>query len=185
MRNAIDPGHRLAITLCFLATGESYQSLEYNFRVAPNTIGKIVPNTREAIIHEFMEEVMSCPQSKEQWKVVAAEFANRWQFYNCLGALDGKHIKMKYLSNEGSVYFNYKGFHSLVLFALVDAGHKFLYVEIGANGRCSDGVVFRDTSLFKALEEGKAEIPDAVPLPSDTEPVHFHVVADDAFALRN
>ena len=43
-RLSIDPGCRLAITLCFLATGEKYRSLMFGFRVA-HTISIIVRKT--------------------------------------------------------------------------------------------------------------------------------------------
>ena len=42
-RKPLDPGLRVAITLRFLATGDSYYSLGYAFRVAHNTISGIVP----------------------------------------------------------------------------------------------------------------------------------------------
>ena len=41
-RKALPPGLKLAITLQFLATGDSYVSLQYSFRVAHNTITSIV-----------------------------------------------------------------------------------------------------------------------------------------------
>ncbi len=41
-RTFLHPGLRMAITLCFLATGDSYHSLIYCFRVAHNTICIIV-----------------------------------------------------------------------------------------------------------------------------------------------
>jgi len=37
--------------------------------------------------------------------------------------------------NSGSFYYNYKGFLSTVLLAVLDADYKFLYCDIGANGR--------------------------------------------------
>lgn len=49
MRAAIPVRTRLAITLRFIATGDSYRSLEFLTRVSRKTIGNIVPQTLKAI----------------------------------------------------------------------------------------------------------------------------------------
>lgn len=49
MRKAISPETRLAITLRYLATGDSYRSLVLLFRVAHNTMSGIVSNTCQSI----------------------------------------------------------------------------------------------------------------------------------------
>lgn len=134
-RPALSVGLRLAITLRYLATGDSYMSLQYGFRVANNTIAGIIPETCEAIIAEYADEVMRCPRTADQWKAVSDQFATRWNFFNTVGALDGKHIAIKCPPNSGSVYYNYKGFFSIILLALVDADYKFLFVDVGSNGR--------------------------------------------------
>ena len=66
--------------------------------------------------------------------------------------MDGKHIVIKQPKNSGSYYFNYKGTFSVVLLALVEANYKFIYVDVGCNGRISDGGVYRNSSLSKAIE---------------------------------
>ena len=38
----------------------------------------------------------------------------------------------------GSLYYNYKEFHSIVLFAIADADYKVLWYEVGAPGRFGD-----------------------------------------------
>ncbi|KAK3878167.1 hypothetical protein Pcinc_017191 [Petrolisthes cinctipes] len=48
-RKALEPGQSLAITLCFMATGEAYKSMALNFYVGANSISKLVPDTCEAI----------------------------------------------------------------------------------------------------------------------------------------
>lgn len=135
MRKALDPGLRLAITLRYFASGDSYKSLEYGFRVANNSISRIVYETAEAIINEYADEVMKCPTTPDEWMSIGDRFSSRWNFLHTLGAIDGKHIAIRCPPNAGSLYYNYKGFHSIILLALVDADYKFLYVDIGANGR--------------------------------------------------
>lgn len=48
-RKAIPVCQRLACTLRFLATGDSYKSLSAFFRIAPNTISKFIPEVSDAI----------------------------------------------------------------------------------------------------------------------------------------
>lgn len=184
MRKALEPGLRLALTLRYLATGDSYMSLQYNFRVSNNAISAIVPETCEAIIAELQEDVLTCPTTPDEWKKVSEGFATRWNFHNTVGAIDGKHIALHCPAKSGSLYYNYKGFYSIILMALVDADYKFLYIDIGANGRCSDGGVFEDCTLRTALEDGTVGFPPPEPLPNDEEPLSFAIVGDDAFPMR-
>ena len=89
-----------------------------------------------------MEEYMSL------WLSVAMEFEEKWQFPNCVGAIDGKHVPLINPFNSGPTYFNYKSFFSIVLLALVDADYKFLYVNVGCQGRISNGGVFKKFSCI-------------------------------------
>jgi hypothetical protein len=68
--------------------------------------------------------------------------------------------------------------------ALVDSNYRFLYVDAGRNGQCSDGGVFAECSLRKALEKKNLGVPDSTPLPNATEPMPYAIVADEAFPLR-
>ena len=184
MREPLDVGLKLAITLRFLATGDSYKSLQYSFRVASNTISSFVPVVCNSIIDVYKDEVLKCPKTPDEWKQVADGFASRWNYHNCLGALDGKHVGMRKPPHGGSFYYNYKGFHSIVLMALVDSGYKFLYVDIGAEGSASDGGTWNHCSLHEAVEMEIAGVPEPATMPNDDHPVPYHFVADDAFALR-
>ena len=49
MRQAITPAERVAVTLRYLATGESFQSLEFSTRLSATAIGEIIPETCCAI----------------------------------------------------------------------------------------------------------------------------------------
>ncbi|KAJ8958734.1 hypothetical protein NQ318_016462, partial [Aromia moschata] len=53
LRTAISSTERLMVTLRFLATGDSYQSLMYLFRIPACTIGGFVPEVCSAIYTEL------------------------------------------------------------------------------------------------------------------------------------
>ncbi|CAH1981280.1 unnamed protein product [Acanthoscelides obtectus] len=138
MRESISAQHRLDVTLRFLATGETYRSLMYSTRIHESTISKIVPETCLALCRCLKDVYLKNPTT-DDWLKVAADFQSKWNFPNCLGALDGRHIAFSPPTSAGSYYHNYKGTDSMVLLALVDANYKFIYVNIGVNGRISDG----------------------------------------------
>ena len=131
-RKPLTAGIKLAITSRYLASGDSYHSLMYGFRVAHNTISKVIRQVCDAIVAEFAEEVIPCPQTPKEWKNIANQFRDRWQLHNCVGALDGKHIAIQCPPRGGSLCYNYKGYHSIILMALVDAEYKFIWAEVGA-----------------------------------------------------
>lgn len=98
--------------------------------------------------------------------------------------MDGKHITIRPPPYSGSVFFNYKHSFSVVLMALVDHDYKFLYCDVGCNGRISDGGVFRGCSLQESLEKKTADIPVPAALPGDERPVPYAIIGDEAFPLK-
>jgi hypothetical protein len=88
-------------------------------------------------------------------------------------------------ASSGSYYCNYKGKFSIVLLAVVDAEYKSMYVNVGCNGRATDGGLFNGCSLYQALEIGIAMLPPTKPLPCQTQPIPHFFVADNAFATRH
>lgn len=123
------------------------------------------------------------PSKLTEWKQVAKDFEDRWNFPHCLGAMDGKHIAITCPPNSGSQYFNYKQFFSIVLFAVTDARYNFLYVHAGVQGRISDGGVFRHTAFGKALLSQNLNIPPPESLPGRVMLTPYVFLADDAFPL--
>ena len=60
----------------------------------------------------------------------------------------------------GSCFYNYKGYFSIVLMALVDADYKFIAVDIGQAGRNGDAGIFNHWDLYRGLEEALLNIPE-------------------------
>jgi len=64
-RKALEPEMKLAITLRHLATGDSYATLQYDFRVPRNTICLLVKEVCDALVMELKNEVITCPVDRQ------------------------------------------------------------------------------------------------------------------------
>ncbi|XP_060859640.1 uncharacterized protein LOC132951195 [Metopolophium dirhodum] len=182
IKKPISPEEKLSVTLRFLATGESYRSLAFQFRISHSWISTIIREVLVAICHRLkniaIPEPTQCSLSK-----VANDFYEMWNFPNCCGAIDGKHIRIVCPDNSGSLFFNYKSFFSIVLLALVDANNKFLVVDIGSYGKEGDAGIFPKSNLGKSISTGEFKFPEPKCLPN-TDVVLPHVfVGDEAFKL--
>lgn len=123
------------------------------------------------------------PTSEKEWKEVADEFQQRWNFPHCLGALDGKHVLLQAPFNSESEYFNYKKSFSIVLMAVVDSQYCFTFVDVGAQGRMNDAGVFADTTLYRKIIRKELSAPCNQPLPGRQISVPYVFIGDDAFPL--
>lgn len=133
-------------------------------------------------------DVMSAtylPMLKESmWKECSREFYYRWDMLNCCGAVDGKHVVIQCPPNAGSLFYNYKKQHSIVLMAICDANYNFLAVDIGAYGGNSDGSVFASSEFGKLLLSGQLGLPPPTRLPNSVIECPYYIVGDAAFPLK-
>ena len=123
--------------------------------------------------------------NKDAWLQISQKFYEKTNFPNCIGALDGKHIRVKKPNNTGSEYYNYKCFFSVVLMAMTDADYKFTAIDVGSFGSSSDSNVFKRSKMYKLLNENKFDLPEPSPLPDELEkkPMPYVFVGDEAFAV--
>ena len=110
------------------------------------------------------------PRTEEEWKSVTDKTFDFWQFPNTIGTMDGKHISLFHPKGSGSEYYNYKGFFSLGMLALVDYVYKFMFIDVGCQGRISDGGVYNNASLSNAIENNLLDLPPPRPLPISEDP---------------
>ncbi|KAK3724687.1 hypothetical protein RRG08_041168 [Elysia crispata] len=183
-RKPLSPEERLIITLRYLASGENHMSLSFHFRAGVSTVRGIIKETCQVLWTVLQSEVMPMPD-KQQWLNIAADFGTRFDFPHCLGATDGKHIRIKKPNNSGSKFYNYKGFFSIVLLAVTDASGKFVIVDVGSCGGNSDDGFFSRSAFGKRLLENKLHLPNETVIPGTNITTPYVFVADDAFPLRN
>nr|XP_037275506.1 protein ANTAGONIST OF LIKE HETEROCHROMATIN PROTEIN 1-like [Rhipicephalus microplus] len=130
MRQSISAETRLQVTLRYLASGESQHSLSCQFRLGHSSVNDIIYETCRAIYEELGGDLIRTPGTEEEWKNVMEGFSQKWNFPNCIGAIDGKHVLIKKPPKLGTIYRNYKKSFSVILLAVVDADYKFLYTDI-------------------------------------------------------
>lgn len=150
-----------------------------------STVRKVVKQTINAIVDVVMP--IAIPKmTKSKWLKVATDFERIWNFPNCVGALDGKHITLFAPNNSGSVNYNYKGQFSENLMAIVDAKYRFIMVDAGANGSNHDSTVFWNTEFGKMWyhQSPNLKLPPPTSLPGTAQNIPFVLVGDEAFGLK-
>lgn len=98
IREPISSRTRLEICIRYLASGDSMKSVGYAFRVAPNTVSKIVHETCNEIWNTLKDIVMPVP-STQKWENIAQDFEKLWNFPHCIGAIDGRHMVIEVIIN--------------------------------------------------------------------------------------
>ncbi|XP_040194667.1 protein ALP1-like [Rana temporaria] len=182
-RNSIPPVERLIITLRYLSTGQSLGSLHYAFRIGKSTASYIIRDTCSAI-WEVLHEVVFKKPTAQEWAQIAEVFWQRCNFPNCVGAIDGKHIRIVKPMTSGSEFFNYKKYFSFVLMAVADANYCFTYIDIGSYGSSADSTIFGNSSFGQMLRTDGLDLPECSPLPGTNGPLLPSVfVGDEAFSL--
>ncbi|CAH1979246.1 unnamed protein product [Acanthoscelides obtectus] len=183
-RSPISAEERLVVTLRYLATGSSFRSLAFAFRMGKSTVSNIVFETCQIIWEELVEEFMPIP-TENCLKKVIADYFNRWKFPNCFGSIDGKHCQIRCPPNSGSHYFNYLHYFSVVLQAVADADKKFLTIEVGGRGKQSDGGTFAGSTIFNLLESNFFNVPRPTNLPNTNIELPYFLIGDEAYPLKS
>lgn len=145
-------------------------------------MSKIVLEVIKSIWEILQPLHMKIPE-EDDFKKIADDFYNIWNFPNCIGAIDGKHIRLNCPAHSGTMYYNYKQFFSIVLQGLVDANYRFINIDVGGYGKQSDGGTFRSSALFLYLSEGRLNIPNDCTLPNSDITVPYVMIGDEAYPL--
>ncbi|KAL1468348.1 hypothetical protein MTO96_041533 [Rhipicephalus appendiculatus] len=182
-RKAIPAEHRLALTVRFLAAGETLRSSSFNFLSGRSTACGIVSEVCQAIWDVLGPIYVALPSTPKEWSKVARDFEEKWDMPHCLGAIDGKHVNVECPANSGSRDRNYKGSFSKSVMAISDANYSFLYVEVGHHGSESDGGIFARSELQLMVADGTLGVPPDTSLGTIGD-VPYFFVGDEAFPLK-
>lgn len=68
----------------------------------------IVPEVAKAIWEELVDVYMPLPKESD-WQDIAEQFRVNRDFPNCIGAIDGKHVRIVAPPNSGSLFLIIRG----------------------------------------------------------------------------
>ena len=179
----VESDERLALTLHYLATGESFQSLSFQYRISMSAISHIVKGCFKAVVERLTPDFIKVPATKAKWLNVSERFEDRWNYPHVLGAIDCKHVRIQKPKNGRSFYYNYKNTHSIILMAIARPDYECLYADVGSNGRVNDSGIWNKTALLQGILNGTVELP-ADGILQNGENVPYIFLGDDAFTLK-
>lgn len=146
------------------------------------TVSQIIREMLKIIWETLQPLHMKIPREHD-FRKIADDYYNIWNFPNCIGSIDGKHIRIKCPTHSGTMFYNYKNYFSIVLQGLVDAHYRFINIDVGGYGKQSDGGTFRSSALFLYMSDGRLKIPKESALPGSDITVPFVFVGDEAYPL--
>ncbi|GBL86611.1 hypothetical protein AVEN_161770-1 [Araneus ventricosus] len=100
-------GKRVPAYLRYLATGCSLAELHFTFRVGKSTASQTVREVTGEIWSVLFEKEIP-PLNHDLFLEIAQVFQDSTDFPHCIGALDGKHVRLVQPENGGSLFYNYK-----------------------------------------------------------------------------
>ena len=153
LRRAIPVKQRVAIALWKLATNGEYRTIAHLFGVSRSSVCLIVKDVCQAIVKLLQMKYITIPTG-ERVKTIVDGFESKWGFPQCVGAIDGSHIPIASPQEHPADYYNRKGWHSIILQAVVDHELRFWNINVGWPGRVHDARVFSNSVLFQKAQAG-------------------------------
>ncbi|XP_006001092.1 uncharacterized protein LOC102354795 [Latimeria chalumnae] len=153
MRRAIPVEVRLAMTLWRLGTCCEYSTIEHLFGVSKSTVCIIVRDVCDAIVNILTPEYIHVPTG-EQLQEVMNGFEECFGLPQTAGALCSTHIPILPPRENPNDYYNEKGWHSVIMQAVVDHQYCFWDLNIGWPGKADCTYVLLNSELYGRAMKG-------------------------------
>ncbi|XP_070386644.1 uncharacterized protein [Dermacentor albipictus] len=179
MRDPITAEKRVAIGLYKLCSSAEDRTVANLFGVGRSSVNVIYREFCAAVVSVLESDWIRMITEEEMPRHIQ-EFEAVCDFPQAVGALDGCHFPISPPKKYATDYYNYKGWHIIILLALVDHKYRFRYCNVGAPGRCHDAHVFGVSRLSKIVNSPLFKAPVAAVGTTAVPPI---ILCDQAFPL--
>ena len=146
-------------------------------------MSKIISEICKAIYTVLKDPYLTPPDSKEEWLEIFKNFEEVWNMPHVIECIDGKHIRVECPKLSGTLYYNYKGFFSIVLMALCGANYCFTLFDLGFQQR--QWHILANSKMGKMFEEDLLNVPPDCKLSEDDErSLPYFLLEDEIFPLK-
>ena len=153
MRECVPVEQRVALTLWRLATNADYRSISQLFGLGRSTVCEIFHECCSVIAEKLLPRFVQIPTGEELKEIIEG-FESTWGFPQVVGAIDGSHIPITRPVHNQADYYNRKGFHSIIIQAVVDYRYMFIDICVGWPGRVHDARVLGNSRLYLKATNG-------------------------------
>lgn len=166
------PIYEILIFLYWLGSGSKLRILSSTFDVPLQSVERIIERWTILFNDNLLHDVIKLPNTDAEYEEIANGFKSKSKsgvISQCLGAIDGSHIRIICPTAEKERYFNRKQYTSMHVQAIVDHKKRFLNVYTGNFGSCHDQRVLTFSDVYK--DGNFPKIP-------------FYIIGDSGYANR-
>ena len=174
---------KVAITVYYFATGAGQRMIGNLFGVSRSTVCLAVQFVTKAIVKNLVPLFISPPMGQRVQEVVDG-FDNKYQFPQCIGAIDGTHVPVTPPSAYKEDFRNRKGWFSVNAQCVVDHELMFTDVYVGWPGSAHDARVFRNSPLYLAAEAGQPLMPNTPTRSIGGTDIPLVLLGDPAYPIQ-
>ncbi|XP_062977814.1 uncharacterized protein LOC134395583 [Elgaria multicarinata webbii] len=149
MRKPLPPHKRLAITIWWLSSLETYREAANHFGVGESTVSTVVMEVCLTIKLVLLRKTVFLGDHEKIMDGFLAMGMPR-----CVGVLGGCHIPIHALKGQGLDSTNRISFYSMLLQGTTDHRGRFIDIEIGWTAKNRDAFIFHSSALCQAMDAG-------------------------------
>ena len=182
MRDPVEVDRQVALTLYYLADEGRMRKTANSFGLSRSSVSIIIRRVCRAICEHLGPQLISLPTTEAEVQEKTKHFFERFQFPQCLGAVDATHIDIKQPSHNATDYVNRKSHFSINVQACCDYNCQFMDVVVKWPGSVHDARMFTNSTLNMKFKTGG--IPRCPKVDVEKEdPIQVFILGDPTYPL--